>query len=441
MPQVLRPLGRIRPSGFAWPDGRAIADYAGRMLAVFAVCYLAIQVGHGTKLPNGIAALWPESAILVAILVASPLRYWWGFLPASYATYVADWTHMGFSGPDVVYHVADTVKVLVAAFGIRFFAGGVRTLDTLPGLAHFVLIAGLLAPGLSATVAGFANANHAYAHLWRTWFFAEALTLLTVTPALLAWINALRNPAPRMSRKRLGEALALAAGLLVVGGIVFTLTPQRDGSVAALVYLPLPFLLWAAVRFGPVGAATALVAVTFLAVFATVNFRGPFAATTPDGNMLPLQLFLITLSLPLMSLATLGTERRVRENALRESEARFRAMADEAPVLIGMFDTSGGGTFFNRPWLEFTGRTLDKAAGDGWLDDVHADDQALARGHLGAHSPAPSPLEFRLRRQRATAASSPTSRACRRSASSAHRSHTRSTSRWPRSWPMPRRRC
>ena len=54
----------------------------------------------------------------------------------------------------------------------------------------------------------------------------------------------------------------------------------------------------------------------------------------------------------------------------------FEALADHAPVLIWRADTTMGCDFFNRPWLEFTGRTMDQERGTGWTAGVHPDDLA-----------------------------------------------------------------
>ncbi len=68
------------------------------------------------------------------------------------------------------------------------------------------------------------------------------------------------------------------------------------------------------------------------------------------------------------------TERVRAEQALRESEGRFRLMADAAPVLIWVADTTMACTYFNRVWLDFTGRTLEQEIGNGWRQGVHPDD-------------------------------------------------------------------
>ena len=93
-------------------------------------------------------------------------------------------------------------------------------------------------------------------------------------------------------------------------------------------------------------------------------------------------------------------ERRQTEAALRESEGRFRTMADSAPVMIWVTDPDGACTYLGRPWYEFSGQTEATGLGFGWLDVVHPDDRERTRAtFLAAHADrAPFRLEYRLRR-------------------------------------------
>jgi PAS domain S-box-containing protein len=85
---------------------------------------------------------------------------------------------------------------------------------------------------------------------------------------------------------------------------------------------------------------------------------------------------------------------------LRESEVRFRNVADTAPVLVWMSDTSKGCTFFNKGWLEFTGRTFEQELGNGWMEGVHSEDLNRCLEVYGNAYDVRQPftMEYRLRR-------------------------------------------
>ncbi len=94
------------------------------------------------------------------------------------------------------------------------------------------------------------------------------------------------------------------------------------------------------------------------------------------------------------------TERKLAEDRLRQSEERFRFMADHAPVLIWMTGPNGQCMFVNKPWLDFTGRTLQEERGRGWTERMHPQDSVVCFGMYQSALQARRPftMEYRLRR-------------------------------------------
>jgi PAS domain S-box-containing protein len=99
-------------------------------------------------------------------------------------------------------------------------------------------------------------------------------------------------------------------------------------------------------------------------------------------------------------LAADAIERAQAEEALRESEARFRTMANATPVLIWMSGLDTLHTYFNKGWLDFTGRPLEQELGQGWTAGVHPQDreQCLATYTAAFAQRQPFEMQYRLRR-------------------------------------------
>jgi PAS domain S-box-containing protein len=336
------------------------------------VSYLAAELGGMLVLrPQMVWPIWPACAVLVAALLLMPRRIWPIVLPAGLAGFVLYDLRAGLSlRPIAILILADAIEILIAALGISYYLGDLPRLNNLKSLARYSVFAVILGPLAAAFISTDAFGGE-YWIRWRIGFFTEALALLTLTPAILSWAATLQAWKPK-PRSFYFEAAALISGLSLLGYVAFV--SPGGSSPPVLPYALLPFLLWAALRFGLIGISTSMVVVAFLSIWGALRARGPFTGAEPLNDVMSLQLFLFFSVTTFMVLATLVEERKQADHAIRESEKRFRLVADTAPVLIWMADTTKLCTYFNKPWLDFTGRSMELELGNGWAAGVHAED-------------------------------------------------------------------
>jgi PAS domain S-box-containing protein len=365
---------------------------------VACVSYLASRAGGALILrPQMVWPLWPGCALLVAMVLLLPRRLWPILIPAGFAGFVLYDLQAGVSVRSTALLIlADTIEVLTAALGIRYLFGGVPRLDSVKALAKYSVFGLLIAP-LSVTLVGAIAFGGDYWVRWRISFFSEALAFLMLAPAILSWFNEGKDWAGK-PRAYYFEAAALLATLLLLG--YFTFVARGSSSQPALLYSLLPFLLWAALRFGSLGITTSMVVVAFLSIWGAIHGRGPFTGAEPLKNVLSLQLFLFFAATPFMVLAVLVEEQKHAAHALRESEERFRVVANSAPVLIWMSGTDMRRTFLNQRWLDFTGHAMDEEIGEGWASGIHPQDldRCLETYSTAFKAQTNFSVEYRLRR-------------------------------------------
>jgi PAS domain S-box-containing protein len=138
----------------------------------------------------------------------------------------------------------------------------------------------------------------------------------------------------------------------------------------------LPFLLWAAVRFGSLGSSTAVAIVAFLTIWGAGHGNGPFSENSPEANALSVQMFLIVMSVPLMLLAGLIEERAGAAATLRDREERIGFAAESANLAFWTINFE-----LNESWMSDKGRAIfnfgpeERLSRELFLSRVHPEDR------------------------------------------------------------------
>jgi len=348
-------------------------------LWVFAGYYLGCKIGFAlTFQPHPVSVLWPPNSILVAALLLTPRRLWWFVLLAAFPAHLAAQLQSDVPPLMIIcWFISNASEALIGAGLTRYVIGGPMRFTSLRKVGIFCLCVVFIGPFLSSFLdAAFVVWNQwghdGYWELIRVRLSSNAVSALIIVPLIVTWVTDGVQPLRAAARSRYLEACVLFLSLFAVSYV--GLYELKAGADLALLFLPLPFLLWAAVRFGALGATTAIPIVGFLSIWSASHGHGPFSGETAEQSALSIEIFLIGVAIPLLFLAALIEERATGENELRESESRFRIVADAAPVLIWMSGMDKLCSFFNKPWLEFTGRSIEQELGNGWAEGVHQDD-------------------------------------------------------------------
>jgi PAS domain S-box-containing protein len=357
-----------------------------------------MSFGHQSPSPFWI----PDSVLLAALLKARP-RHWWVFILATLPIRLSITLPMGFPLWFLLTtFVIDSVRGVVAALILRRYLANPIRFGSMRDFAVFAVGVAIIV----SAVFGFAGAaalsmrGYPYWPSWLYWFLGETTAQFVVAPFILYWVFDPPWLHIQFDSKRAMEAGALGLGLVVAMYAAANTPLGSDYYSATSFYAPAPFLLWAAIRFGMPGATGAIGLMAIFFVAAAIDGHGPFVGQAPRDIAFALQNFLLLRAITILVVAVAIEQRWRMEQALRESEERFRRIAESAPVLLWMSGPDKLPSFFNKGWLEFTGRKLEEELGTGVAAGIHPDDlmHCGENYHRSFEARTPFETEYRLRR-------------------------------------------
>ena len=310
---------------------------------VSAAYYLGTVVGLHARFPfQGPSMLWPPNAVLLAVLLLTPVERWGVYLLAAAPIHFLTQQQAGF--PLVLslgLFITNCGQALLGAVIVRRTVGTRIDFDQLSHVIFFIAGAAVVAPFVSSfvdvwlwVITGWPEG----VRYWPTWwvrFASNALTVLFVTPALVLGITRartwLRRPPPFA---RCAEAAILVTGFAVTGVLIGVSEPLR---VQTLLYAPLPLLLWASVRFGSVGVSASLLAMTLCMTLAAARKLEWFTGSLEAAESFTIQFFMVmtVTGVSLMFLAAVIRQRERAEAALTSKLAFERLLSEVSAGFAG----------------------------------------------------------------------------------------------------------
>ncbi len=302
--------------------------------------FASARLGYALTV-HGVAALWPPSGVMLALLLLSERRWWPALATGGLLGSVASDLLSGFTPLAALAAAAANLTESLVAAGLLSWWNDPRTLlTTLRGLARFVGGAVILSNALTAPLGALMlsqTTETSFVRAWFVWWVGDGLGMLIVAPVLLTWVR----PGGLIRRLRLRPLLE-AAGLLALlaTSAYLALGPDRGWLVQPGQYAVFPFLFWIALRFGTTGAATGSLVVALVAIGYAALGLGPFRAPADVGLDVAFELhtYLLVASLTALVPAAVLEERQAAQRRLADSEGRYRDLFESSPDPSWVYD-------------------------------------------------------------------------------------------------------
>ena len=322
---------------------RKSASYS--LLALFARClslsllyYVLAVVSMKLRFStSGLSLLWPSNALLVATLVLTPKRRWWVYLLSVIPAHIAALSpyHLGLSW--LAYQIAfNSVQAIACAVIIQRFRPGILYFETLKEVLIFLGVA-VVVPGFANLVAIYPivkvssraallahNSPDGFLAVWTSCWANNSASLIVFVPVILVCVTRGRDCIRSLSWRGVGEGALLTVLLTTFTFLAYGNVHTLGDAVPTVYLIPMPFLIWAAVRFGPAGACLSITLFVCVSGWCAYLEQGPFLRSVSIDRVTVLQMAWIIISAPLLCLAAVVRERRVAVEELKKANSELK---------------------------------------------------------------------------------------------------------------------
>ena len=340
----------------------------------------------------GVALLFLPYAVLTAALVRSPRRDWpWYIIIATTVSVAVHAPRLGM-GRALLAQPVDVAEALVATTLLLWLFDGRPRLDSIAALLRFLFAAVIVAPAFGGVLGAVNIITHnpakSFGESWSAWAMSDALTGLTMLPALLFILPGDGSWKRRFDRKQILEGVVIGAALVATCWLSLDLGTPAGWRLALSLYAPLPVLIWTALRFGAGGTSIAYTGVMIAAVLGADRGVGPFIGLSPDQRIVTAQLFVLLTSVPILFIAAISSARRA-------SIELHQALLASAHAQVAIIDARGKIDEVNESWRRFAETPYAAAyhraqVGDSFVDlcrqAAAAGDENAARKLAGLQS-------------------------------------------------------
>ena len=322
--------------------------YWGQVAVLAAAYVVAAKFGLSLALvAEQVTVVWPPTGISLAAVLLLGYAAWPGIALGAFVANVTAHepliTALGITA-------GNTLEALAGAWLLRRWLNFEGALERMKDVLGLVILAGLLSTAVSATIGvtslciGGLRPWSDFGLLWYVWWLGDATGALLVAPLLLAWARPLRGFSwirqGRIVARRLVEVAALLTGVFLIGAVVFAGRFLSILSAYSLEYLIFPFVIWAALRFGPRGTTLVTCLIAALAIWGTVHGYGPFTKGSPHENLILVQTFMAVVAVTALVLSAATVERRTSERrratdfAVTHVLAEATSLKEAAPRIL-----------------------------------------------------------------------------------------------------------